>query len=75
MKLTNLIMAEQHPEPSVTNASASESEADNSDDSQGSKNPKKRKRNQKISYVMSDSCTEALLTAQQMRVVQSSKGN
>ncbi|ETN43414.1 uncharacterized protein HMPREF1541_02573 [Cyphellophora europaea CBS 101466] len=40
-------MAEQRHEVATANASASESEL--SDDSQGSRNPKKRKRNQKIS--------------------------
>lgn len=44
-------MAEHQPDDTVANASGSDSEADHSDDSQGSRNPKKRKRNQKISCV------------------------
>lgn len=49
-------MAEQRQDSvAATNAnvSATDSEADNSDDSQGSRNLKKRKRNQKISCVTS----------------------
>lgn len=42
-------MAEHQLDDAVANASGSDSEADHSDDSQGSRNPKKRKRNQKIS--------------------------
>lgn len=53
-------MAELRHEDAVANASGSDSEADHSDDSQGSRNPKKRKRNQKISYVRPDAICDAM---------------